>query len=386
MTLPHKNSAMVVVGDPSADEHAARLIQMITQKNKTIRFFGMGGPKLSQVADIREDLTHPALAGFIEIVRYFPLILKRYFKCVQWLKDEKPTFLFLVDYPGFNLQLAKVAKKQNIPVIYYIAPQVWAWNSKRLKLMKKVIDYLLVIFPFEETYFQKEKISATYVGHPLIQEIPQAKQTFKKTLLQLDFPFKTFPLICMMPGSRKSEIDKMGPLFLRAAYLLLEKYPSAVFLIPCASPQIEKHFKSLLLGNHFKIIKANDYYWRKSCHMAWVKSGTSTLETALLGTPMVVVYKMTAISSMIAKRWVRLSHVAIVNLLGCGSKVPELLLEKAIPENIVECTIDLLQSSQKRSEQVQQFLKIKKLLSFPEFHFEFTTRKILNWLKAKNYI
>ena len=165
--ISKKPTLMLVAGDPSGDIHAARIVSVLLRKNKNLKLFGMGGPALAQAGmDAREDLTRPAIMGFVEVVKHFPLIRRRFSLCGKWLREEKPDLLLLVDYPGFNLRLAQKAQALGIPVCYYIAPQVWAWHRSRLKIMKRVIRKLLVILPFEKKFFEKEDMRAVYVGHP----------------------------------------------------------------------------------------------------------------------------------------------------------------------------------------------------------------------------
>ena len=184
--MTQNKTIMMVAGEVSGDMHAARVIQVLRAKNKKLRVFGMGGPQMAAAGmDVREDLTRQAIMGFFEVLKKYPVIRKRFKQCEQWLQKEKPDLLVLVDYPGFNLRLAQTAHRLGIPVCYYIAPKVWAWNEGRVKILKKVIRKLLVIFPFETAYFRRHGVGSVYVGNPLMDEMDLGPVKKKETLRAL---------------------------------------------------------------------------------------------------------------------------------------------------------------------------------------------------------
>ena len=405
---------MVVAGDPSGDIHAARVVRALLAKRKTLRVFGMGGPSLAAAGmDVREDLTRQALIGFSEVARHLPLVLRRFRECEKWLREEKPALLVLVDYPGFNLRLAQKAYALGVPVCYYVAPQVWAWHPGRIALMKKVIQKLLVILPFEKEFFKKEGMDAVYVGHPLLEEVrtnavrpPSLKLrgtsrnwVLKGHGIEPGFPalasyVKTpgarklreagrFPLICAMPGSRGGEIRKIWPLYLEASRLLREKYPDAAFVVPRPSGIAYTDYKGLKSGDSFFFVDAPAFGPRQTCDLAWVKSGTGTLETALLGIPMVITYKVSRLSGFLAKKLLKVKHVGLVNLLSEKPVVPELLQEKATPESLVRESLKILESPPERVRQLKAFTQVKKCLSHPAKASENAAREILKLLAEK---
>src|SRR5271170_2259534 len=201
MPLKKKFSLMMVAGEVSGDMHAAGVIRAIKSKNKNINICGMGGPQMAKAGmDVREDLTRQALIGFWEVLKHYPMIRQRFKQCEEWLKKEKPDLLVLVDYPGFNLRLAEKAHRLGIPICYYVAPQVWAWHKERIHLMKKVIRKLLVILPFEKSFFKKEGLDAVYVGHPLMEEMDLRPVDRRKVLAHHGVALSRFPLIGAMPG------------------------------------------------------------------------------------------------------------------------------------------------------------------------------------------
>lgn len=374
---------MVVVGEVSGDMHAARVITELLLKNKKTKIFGMGGPQMAKAGmDVREDLTRQALIGFWEILKHYPVIKRRFDQCVGWLEHEKPDLLLLVDYPGFNLRLAEKAHQLGVPVCYYVAPQVWAWHESRIPAMKKVIQKLLVILPFEKAFFKKKGMEVVYVGHPLIEEIDLRPVARNQVLKKYGQEFSVFPLICAMPGSRKEEIEKMWPLFLNAARLIQKSYPDAAFALPKPAGLSYENYGGITPEDPFFFVEAPAYDLRKLCDMAWVKSGTGTLETALLKTPLVVVYKAAALTGFLAKRLLKVKNVSLINLLSGRKVVTELLQEKATPEALVEETNRLLDNKTIRNQQLHAFEKIKQSISRPPRASRNAAKEILKLLAA----
>jgi lipid-A-disaccharide synthase len=372
---------MVVAGEASGDTHAAWVISILHSKNKKLKIFGMGGPLMARAGmEVREDLTRQALIGFVEVIKHFLPIHRRFKQCERWLKDERPDLLLLVDYPGFNLPLAKKAHQLGIPVCYYVAPQVWAWHKNRIPVMKKVIQKLLVILPFEKEFFKKEGMEAVYVGHPLMEEVKlghlKRNQVCRKHGLNPAF----FPLITAMPGSRKGEIQKIWPLYLEGARLIRKNYPDAAFVVPRPSGLNHSDYQGLGPGDPFFFVDAPAYDLRQICDLAWVKSGTSTLETALLGIPMIVVYKVAALTGFLAKIFLKVKYVSLVNLLANKPVVTELLQEKAEPEVLVKETLRLLESPTERALQLKSFKRIKKNISTPPQASRNVAKEILKLL------
>lgn len=377
-------SIMMVAGEASGDMHAAKVIETLLQKNKNLRIFGLGGPLMARAGmEVREDLTQKAVMGLAEVVRHLPASLRRLRDCENWLKAEKPSLLFLVDYPGFNLRLAEKAHRLGVPVCYYVAPKVWAWNEGRVKAMKRILRKLLVIFPFETAYFRKHGLQAVYVGNPLIEEMDLKPVHRKSVLEELGISYSRFPVICAMPGSRKGEIHKLWPLFLKASRLLRKSCPDAAFVVPKSNGLEQADFHGLTPDDPFFFVEGPAYDLRKACDAAWIKSGTSTLETALLKTPMVVVYKVAAVTGFLAKRLLRVKDVSLVNLLAGKTVVTELLQEKATPKRLVAETHRILDEKNFWDRQVRHFEKIKKSIARPPKASQNVAREILKLLKEK---
>jgi lipid-A-disaccharide synthase len=376
---------MMVAGEASGDMHAAKVIEALLHKNKKLRIFGLGGPRMAKAGmDVREDLTRQALIGFWEVLKHYPMIRRRFKDCGKWLKTQKPDLLFLVDYPGFNLRLAQVAHRLGVPVFYYVAPQVWAWHESRIHLMKKVIQKLLVILPFEREFFRKKGMKAVYVGHPLMEEMDLKPVPRKETLGHYGIKLSQFPVVCAMPGSRKGEIEKIWPLFLKASRILRKGCPDAAFVVPKSHGLEQEDYAGLTPDDPFFFVEGPAYDLRKACDVAWIKSGTSTLETALLKTPMVVVYKMAAMTGFLAKRLLKIKDVSLVNLLAGRTVVTELLQEKAKPKRLVEETNRILDHKEFREQQLRTFKKIKKELKNHPASSAVVAKEILKWLAEKS--
>jgi lipid-A-disaccharide synthase len=372
---------MMVAGEASGDMHAAKVIDALLRKNKKLNIFGLGGPHMAKAGmEVREDLTKNAIMGFAEVVKHLPVSLRRMKDAERWLREERPSLLFLVDYPGFNLRLAERAHRMGIPVCYYVAPKVWAWNQSRVKAMKRVIQKLLVIFPFETAFFRKHGIKALYVGNPLMEEMNLKPINRKEVLGQYGIQLSRFPVVCAMPGSRKGEIEKIWPLFLKASRILRKICPDTAFIVPKSHGLEQEDFAGLTPDDPFFFVEGPAYDLRKACDVAWIKSGTSTLETALLGTPMVVVYKVAAMTGFLARRLLKIKNVSLVNLLADQTVATELLQEKAKPKKLVEETNRILDRKDFRDQQIRAFRQIKKAISKPPKASQNVAMEILKML------
>jgi lipid-A-disaccharide synthase len=384
MTLSKNYSIMMVAGEVSGDNHAARVIRQLKLSNKKLKIFGMGGPQMAKAGmEVREDLTHQALIGFGEVLKHYPWIKKRFDQCVQWLEQEKPDLLFLVDYPGFNLRLAQKAHALGVPVCYYVAPQVWAWHKSRITLIRQVVRKLLVILPFEEDFFLKEKVPVIYVGNPLVEEMRFKTLSRLKAMKKYGIEGEKFPLVCVMPGSRKGEVKKIWPLCVKAARLLRQKYPDAGFVVPRPASLTLDDYLGLGPEDSFYFVEAPAYDLRSVCDLGWVKSGTSTLETALLKIPMTVVYKVSSLSAFLAKRFLKIPFVSLVNILAKKRLVTELLQEKATPEALLKETLNIMEDPKVRKVQINGFEAIQKKLMCSSTASKNAAREIFKLLRSK---
>ncbi|HVZ81194.1 MAG TPA: lipid-A-disaccharide synthase [bacterium] len=383
MGSKEQKKILMVAGEVSGDLHAAKVAEALLRKDKGVRLFGLGGPRMAAAGvEVREDLTKDSAMGFAEVVRQLPASLRRLKDCERWMAGERPDLLVLVDYPGFNLRLAARAHAMGIPVCYYIAPKVWAWNASRLKVMAKVLKKLLVIFPFEAVFFKKHRIPAVFVGNPSVEEMDLKPVARKEVLASLGLKLSQFPLVCAMPGSRRGEIGKIWPLFLKASRLLRKTCPDAAFVVPMPPGLTPGDFHGVTPDDPFYFVEGPAYDVRKACDLAWIKSGTSTLETALLKTPMVVVYKVAMVTGFLAKRFLKIKDVSLVNILAGRTVVTELLQEKAKPARLVAETNRLLDQRSFREGQLKAFAGIHRAIARPAKASEKAAVEILKLLKS----
>ena len=357
---------MIVTGEASGDLHGANLVRALRAQCTEISFCGMGGTELASLGvEILCDADKVSVVGITEVFSH----LKDIFTALSILKrrmiSDPPDLLIIIDLPDFNLILAKKAKKLGIPVFYYIAPQVWAWRSGRVRTIKRRVDKLGVILPFEENYFKQKGVDTEYVGHPLLD-------TVKTTLTRDDFLQKydigaDQRCIGLLPGSRKKEIITLLPYFLGAAELLQKnekKLNSLVFLIPQASTITRKDLDDAGLADcqeqlNIKVITDDRYNMMSVCDGAVAASGTVTLELAILKIPMVVVYKLTNITYFLGRLLVKLDHFSLVNLIAGKTAVPELLQHEVTAANIAQKLATLIGETEEREQTLSDLQEVR---------------------------
>lgn len=324
----------IIAGESSGDLHASNLIKCLKTLDEHSSFRGWGGDLMSMAgAALVTHYKNMAFMGFLEVVKNIKTIFRYLSQCKADIMVYKPDVLILIDYPGFNMRIAKWAKNKGIPVVYYITPQVWAWHKSRAYTLERISDLRLVILPFEEDFFNTMGIKATYVGHPLLDAIHQYKSAINSFNLKSKYPL--LYKIALLPGSRKQEIETVLPIMLKAVSgRNAEIWLSCVSHIPLRIYQDIVH-KVDMRDTIVHYVVQNTYALLSSVDLAVVTSGTATLETALFDVPMIVCYKGSAISYAIAKRLVQLKHISLVNLILDKAAVPELIQDDLTPENII---------------------------------------------------
>ena len=321
----------VIAGEASGDLHASNLMRSM-QQSAQIDFRFWGGDQMAEVAGPPvKHISELAFMGFAEVVANLSTILGNIKFCKQDIAQFQPDALILVDYPGFNLRIAKWAKENKIPVIYYISPQVWAWKQKRVHIIKKVVDKMLVILPFEKAFYEKFGMEVTFVGHPLLDAIDQFKSQTNKIDLYEKHGLDERPVIALLPGSRKQEIKTKLPIMLESLKGL-EQYQFVV----AGAPAMDRSFydEFMVKNQNVRIIHGETYDLLSIATAALVTSGTATLETALFRVPEVVCYKGSTISYMIAKRLVKIDYISLVNLILNKEAVKELIQFECNAKNI----------------------------------------------------
>lgn len=353
----------IIAGEASGDLHGGNLVAALKRIDQSSTIRCWGGDKMQQAgATLVKHYKELAFMGFIEVVKNLSTILKNLKFCKEDILSFKPDVLVLIDYPGFNLRIAKWAKAQHIKVVYYISPQVWAWKENRAKMMRECIDKMLVILPFEKDYFKnKWNWEVTYTGHPLIEEIAKRKEEENTlTILNNDGSPNTKPIIALLPGSRKQEIEKKLPVMLEVS----KSFPQYQFVVAQA-PALDTSFYETFTKPYpnVSIVNNRTYDLLKLSTAALVTSGTATLETALFDVPEVVCYKGSEISYQIAKRVISIKYISLVNLIMDKEVVKELIQGEMNVKNLCK-ELDLLLHNQEKQTQVKKdYAALNSLLS-----------------------
>lgn len=333
---------MFVAGEASGDNHGADVIKCLMQQDD-VQCFGIGGDKMCAAGmEMLFDINDIAVVGFIEVIKHFKPIRAAWHVAVQALENRQPDLLVLIDYPGFNLRLAKKAKALGITVLYYISPQIWAWHQSRVYKIKKCVDHMAVIFPFEVPFYEKAGVPVTYVGSPLTEQVHPIAQDAARAALSL---YADTHYIGLAPGSRMSELTRLLSTMLDAANLLFKDDPKRHFLLPIASTLKPSDFAPYLAQHPhlpIQLIERNTHRTLAACDAVMCTSGTATLETAILGVPMVILYKTTPLTYQLAKRLVKVDHIGLCNIVAGKRAVPELIQHDATAENIHQALLPLL--------------------------------------------
>lgn len=360
-----KKKILIVAGELSGDLHAAGLIRRLKALCPDCRFFGLGGKNMKAAGvDISFDLASLAVVGFVEVLKHYPLFKKIFDDILQKAAEEKPDAAILVDYPGFNLRLAKELKKMGIPVIYFISPQVWAWGRERLAFIRKTIGLMLVLFKFEEKLYQDGKFNVKFVGHPLLDTVQPTMS--RNEVLDSAGLNKQALTIALLPGSREKEVSNHLPVMLEAARRIHRAKPGVQFLICRSSTVARQTMKSIIekisIDFPYKILDNETYNGVSASDIAIVASGTATLETAILNKPMVIIYKVTLATWILAKLFVKIPDIGLVNVVAGKRIVPELVQFDATPAKIARTALEILNNPSKREKISLELSNLKNTL------------------------
>ena len=344
----------IIAGEASGDLHGSNLIKEINKLDSDADTRCWGGDKMQATgATLVRHYKDLAFMGFAEVIKHLPVILKNFRFCKEDIRVFNPDAVILIDYPGFNLRMAKWAKQNGFRTIFYISPQVWAWKESRVKAIKKYVDKMIVILPFEKQFYKTWNYDVEYVGHPLVEVI----ENFKA-----DNPAirQSSNIIALLPGSRRQEIATKLPLMLEAS----KNFTEYSFIVAKA-PSVEDEFYERFLSayNNVKVVANDTYSLLMKARAALVTSGTATLETALFGVPEIVCYKAGTISYEIARRLVKLKYICLVNLIMNKEVVKELIQDELTPQNITRELKQILSDTLKRERIQFDYDQLKKLLS-----------------------
>jgi lipid-A-disaccharide synthase len=344
----------IIAGEASGDLHGSNLIKELKKKDAAATIRCWGGDEMKEAGGtVVKHYRDLAFMGFLEVIKNLPTILQNLKFCKEDIASFKPDVLVLIDYPGFNLRIAQWAKAQEFKVIYYISPQVWAWKESRVKLIKNVVDKMLVILPFEKAFYHKWDYKVEYIGHPLVQVINEFKEKNKEETAV------SKPIIALLPGSRKQEVTMKLPLMLEAS----KAFPQYQFTVAKAS-SLEDDFYAVLLKKYPEVnaVKNETYRLLSRATAALVTSGTATLETALFEVPQVVCYKGSAVSYQIAKRLIKIKYISLVNLIMDKPVVKELIQNDLTVVNIITALEAILHDNKQKQQLKKDYSELKNIL------------------------
>ena len=363
----------IISGEASGDLHGSNLIKQLHLLDPSANIRCWGGDLMEQAgANLVKHYRELAFMGFAEVIKNLPAILQNIKFCKQDILAFRPDVIVLIDYPGFNLRIAEWAKKRGFRIVYYISPQVWAWKENRVKKMKKCIDKMLCILPFEKDYYKnKWNWEVEYVGHPLVEVIEEKQSGVRSResgvignskLLTPDTRLlnPNSHLIALLPGSRKQEISKKLPIMLEVA----KSFPEYQFVV-AEAPGLDNAFYAPFLLDYQNVstVRNQTYDLLMNASAALVTSGTATLETALFGVPEIVCYKGSAISYQIAKRLVKIKYISLVNLIMDKLVVTELIQYQLTSENLVKELSALLNNADRKAILEKDYFDLKAILS-----------------------
>jgi lipid-A-disaccharide synthase len=351
---------LIVAGEASGDLHGSSLIREMKNLNSQFQFFGIGGDRMKREGmELVYDIDKLSIMGFFEVIKNLGLIREVMKTMVKTAEQRKPDLVVLIDYPGFNLRFAKKVKKMGIPIVYYISPQVWAWGGNRVKRMKGLIDKMIVIFPFELDIYKKFDIDCEFVGHPLLEV---ARPILSREDFQRKFDLrKNEVLLGLLPGSRWQEVERILPIMLESVELLGRRIKNLKVMLGLA-PTVKKARVQTIINqfkSEVKIIENLTYNLIKHSDFLLVTSGTATLESAILGTPFLVLYKTSFWTYLFAKSLINIPNIALANVVAGKKIVPEYIQSKAIPKDIAEEMYDILTNKQ-RYKTIQDELSLVK--------------------------
>ena len=363
----HAPKVMIVAGEASGDLHGALLVREMLAVNPSLHFFGIGGNRMQEAGvKLLAHAADVAVVGVSEVFSKTAAFLRIIAKMRKSMDRLKPSLVILIDFPDFNLNIAaRAARKRGIRIFYYISPQVWAWREGRVKQIKKLVDQMAVILPFEVDFYAARGFDVHYVGHPL-RDIVKTPFTARQARAHFGLA-EDKTTIGLLPGSRNSEIQKLLPEMVEAARIISRKIPGTQYILPLADTLEEKTVAGFLSdsGLKVKIVAGHTYDVLACCDLAVVTSGTATLETGLMGVPMVIVYKVSLFSELIGRMIIRQQHIGLVNILAGKTVAPELIQRDARGPRIASEALAILQNREKRRQIIRDLGNIRAKLGEP---------------------
>jgi lipid-A-disaccharide synthase len=332
---------LVSCGEPSGDLYAADLVHHLRHRTETpLDVFGLGGERLeAEGARLLGHVRDLAVVGLWEVVSHLPRFARTFRRLLAEVDERRPDLAVLVDYPDFNLRLARALHRRGIPVVYYVSPQVWAWRPGRIRAIREHVAHMIVIFPFEAKVYEDAGVPVTFVGHPLIDLVASAAD--RDGFLAARGLDPARPVVAVLPGSRRKEVAHNLPAIAGAVRLMAQRRPDLQFLA-AVGPSIDPRALRAGLPPNVTLVEGRTHEVLSAAAVAIVASGTATVEAALLGTPMVVVYRLSALTYGLGRRFVKVPHVAMANLIAGKRIVPELIQDDFSPERVADAAVCLL--------------------------------------------
>lgn len=367
--LAPRTKIFIVAGEASGDLHGAELVKALRHRLPAARLFGIGGPLMRKAGmEALFDCSSLAVVGLVEILEHLGPIVRAFRTTVRWLRTERPSLLILIDYPEFNFLLAGRAKRLGIPIFYYISPQVWAWRQGRVKKLRRLVDRLAVILPFEEVFFRDRGVPVTFVGHPLL-DVVRASPSHDAFRAEIGLAEQEH-LVGLLPGSRTGEVSRIFPIMAKAAEQMLASRPDLQFVVALA-PSLDadglwkKISPSPSLRARLNTVAGRTYDFIAAADLLLAASGTVTLEAAILGTPMIVTYRVSPITARLARLLIRVPYASLVNLVAGREVVPELIQEQATPARLAREALALLENGHRLEAMRQDLEAVRRALGEP---------------------
>jgi len=363
----HNPKVMIVAGEASGDLHGSFLVREMLAIDPSLHFYGIGGNKMKE-AGVRLLATAAdiAVVGLSEVFSKAGTFIKIMAKIRKSMDQLKPNLVILIDFPDFNLNIvARAAKKRNIKIFYYISPQVWAWRGGRVEQIKRLVDKMAVILPFEVDFYAAHGFAVHYVGHPLRDTV---KSSFSKAQARLHFGLsEKQTTIGLLPGSRTAEINRLLPAMMQAAQIISGKIPDAQYILPLAHTLDNNIVAGIIAqsGINVKIVPGQTYDVLACCDLAIVTSGTATLETGLMGVPMIIIYKLSLLSELMCRLIIKPQLIGLVNIVAGKIVAPELLQRDASGPRIAAEALDILLNEGKKQEVIAELQAIRAKLGEP---------------------
>jgi lipid-A-disaccharide synthase len=352
---------LIVAGEASGDLYGGQLIREVGRIAPEVSFFGVGGGSMREAGlDALCRSEDISVVGLFEVIKHLGVIKRALKTVTDSIRTKKPDLVLLIDFPDFNFRVARAAAASGVPVFYYISPQVWAWRRGRVKTLARLVDKMVVIFPFEVDIYREAGVDVEFLGHPLVDEV-------RRRLEGLTVDERTHPVVALLPGSRKGEIERHMPVMCGAARIIADRVPGVSFTMPLAPTLTRADIQQYLTAAPVPITVREGAFHEvvTGADVAVVSSGTATVETALLGTPMVVIYRLNPLTFFLARRLIRVPYIAMVNLISGRRVVPELIQDQASAEGIAREVLAVLTDDDARKKMREDLGEVGRIIGEP---------------------